>query len=82
MINSFEESIDLTPSTEEFKYENHHEDTPAFRQRFAGDVKRLLENFIVSQLDTDDFAAVNNNTIVFDEEIDKSIKNISDLGEK
>ena len=42
MTTSFDESINLTPSTEEFKYKNHHEDTPAFRQRFVGDVKRLL----------------------------------------
>ena len=27
--------------------EQHHEDTPAFRQRFVGDVNKFLENFIV-----------------------------------
>ena len=42
MITSFDESINPTPSTEEFKYKNNHKDTPAFRQRFVGDVKRLL----------------------------------------
>lgn len=46
------------------------------------DVERLLENFIVNLFDTDDFTEVNNNTIVIDEEIVKSMENISDLGEK
>ena len=27
--------------------EQHHEDTPAFRQIFVGDVNKFLENFIV-----------------------------------
>lgn len=48
----------------------------------VGDVERLLENFIVNLFDTDDFTKVNNNTIVIDEEIVKSMENISDLGEK
>lgn len=48
----------------------------------VGDVERLLENFIVNLFDTDDFTEVNNNTIVIDEEIVKSMENISDLGEK
>ena len=82
MISSFEESIDPTLPTEEFKSKNHHEDTPAFRQRFVGAVERILENFTVNPFDTDDFATVNNNTIVLDEDIVKSIKNISDLGVK
>lgn len=48
----------------------------------VGDVERLLENFIVNLFDTYDFTEVNNNTIVIDEEIVKSMENISDLGEK
>ena len=48
----------------------------------VGDVERLLENFIVNLFDTDDFTEVNHNTIVIDEEIVKSMENISDLGEK
>lgn len=48
----------------------------------VGDVERLLENFIVNLFDTDNFTEVNNNTIVIDEEIVKSMENISDLGEK
>ena len=82
MIRSFEESINPTPSTEEFGYKNHHEDTAAFRQRFVGDVKRLLKNFLVNPFDTDEFTAVKNNAIDFDEEIVKSIKSISDLGKR
>ena len=49
---------------------------------FIGDVKRLLEYFTVDPFDTDDFTVVNNKTIIFHEEVVKSIKNISDLGEK
>ena len=64
MISSFEESINPTQSTDEFKYKNHHEDIPAFRQRFVGDVKRFLKNFIVNPFNTDDFTAINNNTII------------------
>ena len=60
--------------------EQHHEDTPAFRQRFVGDVNKFLENFIVGHYRQ--FTAINNIKIVFDKEIVKSIKNISDLGEK
>lgn len=48
----------------------------------VGDVERPLENFIVNPFDTDDFTEVNNNTIVIDKEIVKSMENISDLGEK
>ena len=69
MISSFEESIDATPSTEEFKYKNSHKNTVAFQQRFLGDVKRFLENLIVNPFDTDDLTPVNNNIIVSDEEI-------------
>ena len=61
---------------------NHHEDTAAFRQRFVGDVKRVLKNFIVNPFDTDNFTAVKNNAIDFDEEIVKSIKSISGLGKR
>ena len=82
MISSFEESINPTPSTENFKYKKYHEDTPIFRQIFAGDVKRLLENFIADPFHTKYFTAVNNKTIVIDEEIVKWVKNISDFGEK
>ena len=64
MISSFEESINPTQSTDGFKYKNHHENIPAFRQRFVGDVKRFLENFIVNPFNTDDFTAINNNTII------------------
>ena len=42
---------------------------------FVGDMKRLLENVTVNPFDTGDFTAVNNNIV-------KSIKNISDLGKK
>ena len=48
----------------------------------VGDVERPLENFIVNPFDTDDFTEVNNNTIVINKEIVKSMENISDLGEK
>ena len=48
----------------------------------VGNVERPLENFIVNPFDTDDFTEVNNNTIVIDKEIVKSMENISDLGEK
>ena len=48
----------------------------------VGNVERPLENFIVNPFDTDDFTEVNNNTIVIDEEVVKSMENISDLGEK
>ena len=82
MISSFEDSMDPTPCTEELKYKKHHEDTPAFRQRFVGDVKSLSEKFTVNPFDAEDFTAVNNKTIVFDEEMVKSVKTISDLGEK
>ena len=65
MISSFKESINPTQSTDGFKYKNHHENIPAFRQRFVGDVKRFLENFIVNpSFNTDDFTAINNNTII------------------
>ena len=82
MISSFEESINPTPSIEELKYKKHHENTPAFRQMFVGDVKRLLEIFIVNPFDTNDFTTVNNETIIFDEDLVKSVKDISDLGKK
>ena len=71
MIKSFEESIDSTPSKEEFKYKKHHEDPSTFWQKFVDDVKRLFEYFIVNSFDTDDFTAVNNKTIVFDKEVVK-----------
>ena len=32
MISKFEEKVNPTPSTEEFKYKKHLEDTQAFRQ--------------------------------------------------
>lgn len=71
MIKSFEESIDPTPSKEEFKYKKHHEDPSTFWQSFVGDVKSLFEYFIVNSFDTDDFTAANNKTIVFDKEVVK-----------
>ena len=77
-ITSFQESIDPTPSIEKFNHKNHHEDTPAFRQRFVGDMKSLLENFVVNAIDPDDFITVNNSTIDFDKD-QKSIKNSSDF---
>ena len=43
-------------------------------------MKKLLENLIINPFDIDYFTAATNKTIAFDEEILKSVKNISNLG--
>ena len=45
-------------------------------------MKKLLENLIINPFDIDYFTAATNKTIAFDEEILKSVKNISNLGKK
>ena len=45
-------------------------------------MKKLLENLIINPFDIDYFTAATNKTIAFDEEILKSVKNISNLGNK
>ena len=79
MISSFEESNDKPVNVK--LYKKHHEDTPSFRNRFVEDVQKLSQKFLVNPFESDDFTAVHNSMIMFDEPIIKSIKSISMIGE-
>ena len=81
MIASFEESKDQHVFKSIGLYQKHHEDTPYFGTRFIDDVQKLSEKFLLNPFESNDFTAVNNSNIVFDDEIKKSVQSISTLGE-
>ena len=81
MIASFEERNEQECSQSSGLYQKHHEDAPAFRKRFVDDVQKLSEKFLVNPFESNDFTAVNNSRIVFDDDIKKSVQTISTLGE-
>ena len=66
----------------EFAYKKHHEDTPAFKDRFSKDVRKFAQALSVNPFDSDAFTAVNNASIVFGEDIANTIRNIDALGEQ
>ena len=82
LISIFENEINSSEQGSPLKYKKHHEDTLSFKERFIADVHKLSEAFSINPFDTSCFAAVNNKSIVFSEDIATSVKNISALGEK
>ena len=82
MISSFEESKDQDELKSARMYKKHHKDTESFRKRFVEDIEKLSGKFLVNPFDSEEFTAVNNKTIIFDEGIIQSVKTLSALGEK
>ena len=59
----------------------HHEDNPSFRNRFVKDVELVIAGFTINPFEVVSFTPINNTGIQFNEEVEKNIKLIPQIGE-
>ena len=60
----------------------HHEDNESFRNRFMKDVELVTSGFTVNPFEVDSFTTINNTGVEFNEEVQKNITLIPQIGEE
>ena len=79
MISDFENDVQNESST---KIKKHHEDTPAFKQRFNDDVQKLSSRFVYNPFELIELCALNNSSIHFNAKVFSDISFMSKVGQE